>query len=99
MYTYLKPIRGLSSIRSISFLESVCNYEKTLFANGYKPHVVRSYTAAGLRDFLAKQYRHYGRNSIRMVLAAVRMFLRYLALDGRCRAGLEQALLSPAKWS
>lgn len=217
MYTYLKPIRGLSLIRSTSFLESVYDYEKTLFANGYNPHVVRfhlhsvahfgiwlgqkgiklgtvdegtitafdrhrsrcrcpaashnrrpdviscirvflhhlrkqrkipnvkpaeesralvrdfllwltahrgsvmttqfsyrlyvtnlikflgddpqSYTAAGLRDFLAKRYRHYGRNSIRMVLAAVRMFLRYLALDGQCRAGLEQALLSPAKWS
>jgi len=217
MYTYLKPIRGLSSIRSISFLESVCDYEKTLFANGYKPHVVRfhlhsvahfgiwlerkgielgavdegtiaafdrhrsrcicpaashnrdrsviccirvflrhlrkqrkvphvkpveesnalvrdfllwlkthrgsvittqlsyklyitnlidflgddpqTYTAAGLRDFLAKRYRHYSHNSIRMVLAAVRMFMRYLALEGRCRAGLEQALLSPAHWS
>ena len=41
MYTYLKPIRGLSSIRSTSFLESVYDYKKTLFANGYKTHVVR----------------------------------------------------------
>lgn len=58
-----------------------------------------TYTAAGLRDFLAKQYRHYGRNSIRMVLAAIRMFLRYAAVEGRCRAGLDQALTSPPKWS
>jgi site-specific recombinase XerD len=34
-----------------------------------------------------------------MVLAALRMFLRYLAAEGRCRVGLEQALLSPATWS
>jgi integrase len=34
-----------------------------------------------------------------MVLAAVRMFLRYLAVEGRCRPGLDQALPSPAIWS
>lgn len=59
----------------------------------------QTYTAGNLRDFVAKRYRHYGRNSIRMVLAAVRMFLRYLAVEGRCRPGLEQALVSPANWS
>jgi len=57
------------------------------------------YTAGDLRDFVAKRYQHYGRHSIRMVLAAVRMFLRYLAMEGRCRPGIEQALLSPANWS
>ena len=59
----------------------------------------QTYTAAGLRDFLAKRYRHYGRGSIRMVLAAVRMFLRYLAVNGRCCGGLDQALISPPNWS
>jgi site-specific recombinase XerD len=59
----------------------------------------QTYTAKDLRDFMAKRYRHYGRNSLRMVLAAVRMFLRYLAVEGRCRPGLEQALTSPAIWS
>ncbi|MFN7971274.1 MAG: tyrosine-type recombinase/integrase [Acidobacteriota bacterium] len=33
------------------------------------------------------------------VFAAVRMFLRYLAVEGRCRAGLEQALPRLASWS
>ena len=59
----------------------------------------QSYTAHDLRDFVAKRYQHYRRNSIRMVLAALRMFLRYLAVEGRCRPGLEQALISPANWS
>lgn len=59
----------------------------------------QTYTAGNLRDFVAKRYHHYTRNSIRMVLAAVRMFLRYLAVEGRCRPGLEQALVSPANWS
>jgi site-specific recombinase XerD len=59
----------------------------------------QAYTARGLRDFVRERYRHYGRNSVRMVLAAVRMFLRYLATDGRCRPGLEQALVAPANWA
>lgn len=51
----------------------------------------RTYTARDLRNFVAKRYRHYGPTSIRMALAAVRMFVRYLAVEGDCRAGLEQA--------
>ena len=58
-----------------------------------------TYSAGGLRDFLAKRYPHYGRRSIRHVVTAVRMFLRYLAVDGRCRVGLDQALTSPPNWS
>lgn len=58
-----------------------------------------AYTARGLRRFVTQRYGHYGRHSIRMVLAAVRMFLRHLATEGRCRSGLEHALLSPANWS
>src|SRR3990172_7402915 len=34
-----------------------------------------------------------------MVLAAVRMFLRYLAAEGKCRPGLEHALTPLANWS
>lgn len=59
----------------------------------------RTYTARGLRDFVAKRCRHYRRNSSRMVLAAVRMFLRYLAVEGTCRPGLEHALTPLANWS
>lgn len=57
------------------------------------------YTARGLRDFVEKRCRQYRRNSSRMVLAAVRMFLRYLAVEGRCRPGLEHALTPLANWS
>lgn len=59
----------------------------------------RTYTARGLRDFVEQRCRHYRRNSSRMVLAAVRMFLRYLAVEGHCRPGLEHALTPLANWS
>jgi len=50
----------------------------------------RAYTARGLRDFVAQRCRHYRRNSSRMILAAVRMFLRYLAVEDQCRPGLDR---------
>jgi len=59
----------------------------------------RTYTARGLRDFVEQRCRHYRHNSSRMVVAAVRMFVRYLAVEGQCRPGLEHALTSPARWS
>jgi site-specific recombinase XerD len=62
---------------------------------GDDPH---GYTAHGLRAFVRKRYGHYGRNSIRMVLAALRMFVRYLAMHGQCRPGLDQAFVAPASW-
>ena len=59
----------------------------------------RTYTARDLRDFVEQRCRHYRRTSVRMVFAAVRMFLRYLAVEGKCRPGFEHALLSLASWS
>ena len=59
----------------------------------------RTYTARGCRDFVAQRCRHYGRSSSRMVVTAVRMFLRYLAVEGACRPGLEHALTPIANWS
>jgi integrase/recombinase XerD len=73
---------------------------------GYVEDLVRvvgkdpqTYTAHGLRDFVETRYRHYRSTSLRMVLAAVRMFLRYLAVEGKCRPGLEHALTPLANWS
>jgi hypothetical protein len=59
----------------------------------------RTYTARGLRDFVEQRCRHYRCNSSRMVLAAVPMFLRYLAVEGHCRPGLEHALIPLANWA
>jgi len=59
----------------------------------------RTYTARGLRDFVEQRCRHYRRNSSRMVVAAVRMFVRYLAVEGQCRPALAHALTPLANWS
>ena len=59
----------------------------------------QSYTARALREFIEVRYRHFRSTSLRMVMAAVRMFLRYLAAEGICRPGLEHALTPLANWS
>ncbi len=90
---WMKAQRGVAETTLTSYRLYVTNLVDAL---GVEP---QTYTARGLRDFVTQRYRHYGRNSIRMVLAAVRMFLRYLIVEGRCRPGLEHALTSPANWS
>lgn len=59
----------------------------------------QTYTARGLRDFVETRCRHYRGSTSRMVLAAVRMFLRYLAVEDTCRSALEHALTPLANWS
>lgn len=104
MYTYSKPVLRLSAIRSTSFLDFFRGYEAELVGSGYNPHVVRFHlhSVAHFGVWLELKGAQLGaidEGTVRMVLAAVRMFLRYLAAEGRCRVGLEQALLSSATWS
>jgi site-specific recombinase XerD len=81
--------------------------ESTLTSyGGYAADLVRmvgdnpqAYTASSLRHFVEQRCRRYRRSSSRMVVAAVRMFLRYLAIEDQCRPGLEHALIPLAQWS
>jgi site-specific recombinase XerD len=90
---WMKVHRGVVETTLTSYAGYVGNLVRVL---GDDP---RTYTARGLRDFVETGYRHYRSTSLRMVLAAVRMFLRYLVVEGKCRPGLEHALTSVANWS
>lgn len=90
---WLRANRGVVATTLSSYQKYVADLVDCLGADP------STYSARGLRDFVATRYRHYRCTSIRMVLAAIRTFLRYLAAEGRCRSGLEQALVSPANWS
>jgi len=90
---WMKVHRGIVETTRTSYGVYVANLVRVL---GDDP---QAYTARGLRDFVETQYRHYRNPSLRMVLAAVRMFLRYLAIEGECRPGLEHALTPLANWS
>ena len=41
MYTYSKPVLGLSAIQSAKSVELVLDYEQALMEDGYNPHAVR----------------------------------------------------------
>lgn len=56
------------------------------------------YDAQGLRRFVFERARHGGRGMAKMMVTALRMFLRYLIVEGRCPAGLEQAIPTLARW-
>lgn len=79
---------------------TLCNYERhlgpLLDALGADPS---HYRPEQLRDFVAKRSKAYSCEGAKKIFTAVRMFLRYLVVEGRCPAGLEHALPSLASWS
>ncbi len=56
------------------------------------------YDAQGLRAFVLERSRHCSRGTAKLVVTALRMFLRYLIAEGKCKAGLEHALPTLAHW-
>ena len=58
------------------------------------------FTAPKLRDFAQRQSKHYSSTGgTKKLFTAVRMFLRYLTIEGKCPAGLVYALPPLASWS
>lgn len=56
------------------------------------------YEAANLRAFVVDRSKRHGRSKAKLVVTALRMFLRYLSADGQCRAGLDGAIPTIAHW-
>lgn len=58
------------------------------------------FTAQKLRGFVQEKSRNYSSTGgTKKLFTAVRMFLRYLTIEGKCPAGLNYALPSLAGWS
>jgi integrase/recombinase XerD len=58
------------------------------------------FTAPKLRDFVRQQSKHYSSTGgTKKLFTAVRMFLRYLTIEGKCPVGLVYALPPLAGWS
>ena len=56
------------------------------------------YDAESLRAFLLERARRRGVGGTKAISSALRMFLRYLASQGSCRAGLDAAIPTIARW-
>lgn len=57
------------------------------------------YDARNLRAFTVERARRCGQGATKALIKALRAFLRYLAIERKCRAGLERAIPSVAGWS
>ena len=57
------------------------------------------YDAANLRAFVVGRSSRHGRSKAKLIVTAMRMFLRYLSAEGHCLAGLEGAIPTVAHWS
>jgi site-specific recombinase XerD len=58
----------------------------------------RTYSAEALRDFVLDRARPHGIERAKSIVVAVRSFLRFLAVTGRCTPGLEHAIPGFASW-
>jgi len=56
------------------------------------------YDAESLRAFVRERAQSRGVGSAKSLISALRMFLRYLAIEGKCRPGLDQAMPALAGW-
>lgn len=56
------------------------------------------YNAKNLREFLFARARSQGPGASKTLITALRMFLRYLASQGKCQAGLDRAIPALAGW-
>lgn len=57
-----------------------------------------SFDAHGLRSFVLEKSREHGRSKAKLVMTAMRVFLRYLVAVGACSPGLDGAIPTIAHW-
>ena len=53
---------------------------------------------AAIRSFFLDRASHCGKGTIEKLTTSLRAFLRYLAVEGRCRAGLADVIPAYARW-
>jgi integrase/recombinase XerD len=58
----------------------------------------RNYSAETLRNFVAARARPHGISRANSIVGAVRSFIRYLGITGRCSPGMENAIPTFASW-
>lgn len=89
------------------WLEQQCGYAKStlvLYCRGAAQLVSclgddpSQYDTRGLRAFTVERARRLGQAATQALIKALRAFLRYLAIEGKCRAGLDRAIPSVAGW-
>ena len=58
----------------------------------------QGFEATGLRAFVLDRASRHGRSQAKVVITALRAFVRYLVANGQCRVGLDAAIPTTAGW-
>lgn len=89
------------------WLEQQCGYAEStlvLYCRGATQLVSSlgedpsQYDVRGLRAFTVERARCLGQGATQALIKAMRAFLRYLSIEGKCRVGLDRAIPSVSGW-
>ena len=89
---WMKQHRGVSESILDLYSRYIC---EMLQVCGEDP---KRFDARGLRAFVFERARTCSRGTAKLIVTALRMFLRYLISKGKCEPGLEHALPTLAHW-
>ena len=84
--------RGVTEVTLRDYGERIVPFINTL---GEDP---RCYQAQALRDFVQGYAQEHRIKTTKYMVSVIRMFLRFLASEGQCAAGLEHAIPTLANW-
>ncbi len=89
---WMRRNRGLTETTLDVYQHTLVALLETLTAE------TRTYSTEALRAFVLDRARPHGVERAKSIVVAVRSFLRFLALTGRCTPGLEHAIPGFASW-
>ena len=84
--------RGVTQSTLAGYARTVTDFLETLGDD------VRKLDAQRVRTFVLSRTKLHSRGNARHIASAIRMFLRYLIAEGKCRSGLDGAIPSVAQW-
>ena len=90
--SWMKEHRGLKETTLDLYEFTLLGLIKSL---GDEP---RAYTAKSIRDFVFNQAKPHGHWRAKAISVAVRSYLRFLGITGRCKVGLEYAVLANSSY-
>lgn len=89
---WMRQHRGVTQATLESYGRIIIDALATL---GEEP---QRYAVAGLRAFILDRANRHGRSKAKLVVTALRAFVRYLIAQGQCNSGLDRAIPTLARW-
>ena len=90
--TWMRQHRGVTQATLDSYGRIITEALETL---GDEP---QHYEVAGLRAYILDRANHHGRSKAKLMVTALRAFVRYLIAQGQCDRDLDQAIPTLAGW-